>query len=76
MEEKNKLLVTVSPHISSGMSTSKIMWSVTVCLIPAGAWGVYIFGIGALFVLLASVCSAVLTEFVITKLRYLTAVHF
>jgi len=69
MEEKNKLLVSVSPHLNSGMSTSKIMWSVTVCLIPAGAWGVYIFGVGALFVLFASICSAVLTEFIITKLQ-------
>lgn len=69
MEENKKLLVSVSPHIDSGMSTSKIMWSVTACLIPAGAWGVYIFGIGALFVLLASVCTAVLTEFVIARLQ-------
>ncbi len=68
MEENNKLLVSVSPHINSGLSTSKIMWRVIFCLIPAGAWGVYIFGIGALFVLFASITSAVLTEYIITKL--------
>ena len=69
MEENNKLLVSVSPHIDSGMSTSKIMCRVILCLIPAGAWGVYIFGIGALFVMLVSITSAVLTELIITKLQ-------
>ena len=69
MEEKNKLLVSVSPHIHKGMSTSQIMWCVTLCLVPAGAWGVYIYGIQSLFVLMVSIISAVLTEFIITKLQ-------
>ncbi len=60
--------ISVSPQIHSPMSTTEIMWSVSAVLVPAAAWGVYIFGVSALFVLLVSVASAVLTEFVIARL--------
>jgi Na+-translocating ferredoxin:NAD+ oxidoreductase subunit D len=68
MEKENNLKITSSPHFHSGESTSKIMWSVVICLIPAGAWGVYNFGVQALLVLLVSIGSAMLTEFIITTL--------
>jgi electron transport complex protein RnfD len=68
MEKENNLKITSSPHFHSGESTSKIMWSVVICLIPAGAWGVYNFGLQALLVLFVSIGSAMLTEFIITTL--------
>ncbi len=44
------------------------MWSVTACLVPASAWGVYVFGWYALAVLLVSISAAVITEAVIARL--------
>jgi electron transport complex protein RnfD len=61
--------VTVSPHLHEGSSTAKIMISVILCLLPAGIWGVILFGLYSLYVVLASVAASVLTEFIITRLQ-------
>jgi len=66
MKNESSLQITPAPHFHSGDSTAKIMWSVVLCLFPAAAWGVYNFGIEALFVLLVSINSAVITELIIT----------
>ncbi|MFP4384660.1 MAG: RnfABCDGE type electron transport complex subunit D [Spirochaetia bacterium] len=63
----SKKLITGSPQIHDHASTTKIMWSVSICLIPAAGWGVYVFGIRALWVILAAVITAVLTEYLIAK---------
>jgi electron transport complex protein RnfD len=60
--------VTVSPHLHEGSSTARIMISVIVCLLPAGVWGVFLFGIGSLYVILVAVASCVLTEYIIARL--------
>ncbi len=62
MSEKLNLLVESSPQIHHSDNTASIMWSVTLCLLPAGAWGVWSFGSKALFVLAVSVIAAVLSE--------------
>ena len=49
--------VSVSPHLHEGSSTARIMISVIVCLLPAGIWGVLIFGLYSLYVILASVAT-------------------
>jgi electron transport complex protein RnfD len=59
---KNSLIVDVSPHLHNNESVSKIMWMVALSLIPAGAAGVYIFGLRALGVIILAVFSAVATE--------------
>ncbi len=69
MEVNDKLLVVAAPHLRRGLSTSRIMWSVSACLLPAAAWGVYIFGIGSLFILLISIASALGTEYIITRIQ-------
>lgn len=43
------------------------MWSVSAALVPAVAWGVYLFGVDALVTVLVSVAAAVVTEFVIAR---------
>jgi electron transport complex protein RnfD len=68
MENKIKYLTTVSPHLHEGSRTASIMWMVSLCLAPASLWSVYVFGMSSLIVLLVSIFSSVLTEFVITKL--------
>jgi electron transport complex protein RnfD len=69
METNDRLLVAAAPHLHRGLSTSRIMWSVSACLAPAAIWGVYIFGLGSLFILFVSIASALVTEYVITRFR-------
>lgn len=62
-------IVSVGPHLKDRISTRKVMWEVTLSLIPAGIAGVFIFGIKSLFIIAASVVAAVATEMVIMALR-------
>ncbi len=59
---KNKLIVSVSPHLHKDESVSKIMWMVVLSLMPAGAAGVFIFGRDALGVITLGIISALITE--------------
>ncbi|MBC7334218.1 MAG: RnfABCDGE type electron transport complex subunit D [Actinobacteria bacterium] len=65
----NNLLISSSPHIWRGLSTNKIMYLVVVALLfPTGA-GIYFFGYHAIWIIVSSVITAVVTELVIKKLR-------
>ena len=65
---EGKLRVSSSPHIVTPRTTTSIMRDVLVALLPAAAAGVYMFGLKALYILLASVASAVITEYAILKI--------
>jgi Na+-translocating ferredoxin:NAD+ oxidoreductase subunit D len=67
--ENESLTVSIGPHIRSEESTKRIMWKVTLSLIPAGASGVFIFGFCALYVIIASVLAAVITEWATLAIR-------
>lgn len=54
--------VSSNPHIRSKVSTSKIMLAVIIALFPTTIFGIYNFGIHALFLILVTVASSVLTE--------------
>ncbi len=54
--------VSVSPHIRDKSSTRKIMIDVCIALVPTLAFGVWHFGLTALFVILSSVVSGVVSE--------------
>lgn len=75
MEYPQNVLITTSPHLHERSSTPVIMWSVTLCLVPAGLWGVYIFGIYSLAVICVSIASAVLAEFIITRISKKLTIH-
>jgi len=62
------LAVSSSPHAHSGESTSRIMWTVFCCLVPAAAVGVYAFGLAALSVILFTTLGAMAFEAGIQKL--------
>jgi len=62
-----KIIVSTPPHIKSEESISKIMWSVNLSLLPAIVASIYFFGIHALWVILSSVLSAVVTEAVVQR---------
>ncbi|MEA3347292.1 MAG: RnfABCDGE type electron transport complex subunit D, partial [Candidatus Auribacterota bacterium] len=58
----NNLIIESSPQIKQFDSTSSVMWAVSLCLLPAGVWGVWIFGLRVLGVLFASIIAAVIAE--------------
>ncbi len=60
--DTQKLIVSSSPHIRKNDSIPMIMWAVFIALIPAGVWGVYNFGIEALFHILICVISCVVVD--------------
>lgn len=62
MEQEQKLYVSASPHVHGSASTNKIMWTVVASLVPAAAWSVYLFGLPALTVVVATVLFSVLAE--------------
>ncbi|RKY39055.1 MAG: Na+-transporting NADH:ubiquinone oxidoreductase subunit D [Candidatus Omnitrophota bacterium] len=62
-------IVSPSPHIHCGDSIRKVMWSVVIALIPAGVAGVIFFGIHALEIILISVITALVSEFLIQEIR-------
>lgn len=59
---KNPLTVTSAPHIKNSETTSSIMFDVIIALIPATAWGVYVYGWRAFVIVMAAILSAVLGE--------------
>ncbi|MFH1093997.1 MAG: RnfABCDGE type electron transport complex subunit D [Candidatus Omnitrophota bacterium] len=56
------LKVTSSPHVLTSETTSKIMWTVSLCLLPSGLVSVNVFGIHVLWVMLTAIASALITE--------------
>lgn len=62
MIEKRK--VSMNPHVRSKVTTSNIMFAVIISLLPATGFGIYNFGIDALYLILTTVIAAVLTELI------------
>lgn len=63
------LVVSIGPHIKDSISTKKIMWAVVLALVPAGAAGVFIFGIRSLSAIILSILTALATEALILSMR-------
>ena len=59
----NNLIVSSSPHLHSGARTRKIMLDVIIALLPATVMAVVLFGLQALWLIVTSVATAVLSEF-------------
>lgn len=57
-----RLNVSSNPHVRDKMSTDRIMLLVVIALLPASLFGIYNFGIHALLVILVSVVSSVVFE--------------
>ena len=60
--------VSASPHVRSGVTTAGIMRDVAIALTPACLFGIYWFGLAALAVLLASIASSMVFEFLWNRL--------
>lgn len=57
------LKVSSNPHIRSKITTNGIMMAVILALLPAAGFGIYHFGPKALALILVTIASTVLTEF-------------
>lgn len=57
------LKVSSNPHIRSKVTTNGIMMAVIIALLPATGFGIYNFGPRALMLILVTVATTVLTEF-------------
>lgn len=64
---KNKLYVSPSPHLHQGTTTQKIMARVIIALLPAIVASTIIFGLKSLLILLVTVVTCVLTEYICRK---------
>jgi electron transport complex protein RnfD len=58
----DKIIVESSPHLHQNASVSKIMWLVTLSLIPSGIAGVIIFGLSALWTIILSVSASLFAQ--------------
>lgn len=61
--------VSVSPHIKSEDSISKIMWNVNLALAPAAIFGSLYFGRTAFINILVSIIAAVGSEYIVQKIQ-------
>ncbi|MGM0214995.1 RnfABCDGE type electron transport complex subunit D [Enterococcus sp. AZ109] len=64
----NKLPVSISPHLHCGRSSRNIMLDVIIALIPAVIASTIIFGFRALMLILVTVGSCVLSEYLTRKI--------
>ena len=62
-----KLTVSSSPHVRSSETTTGVMLDVIIALAPAGIAAIIVFGLRALAVMLVSVASCVLAEYLSRK---------
>lgn len=68
VKKEQQLIVSISPHIKSDESVSKIMWTVNLALLPALIMGVYFFGPLAAYIVLLCIISCVAFEAITQKL--------
>jgi len=61
-KKEHHLIVSVSPHVRSGETTSRIMWTVSLALLPALLSGVWFFGLKALFITALCIISSIIFE--------------
>lgn len=66
-EAPRTFVVTPGPHLRVAESTASIMWWVNASLAPAALWGIAVFGLPALAVVLSSVAGAGAAEWIANR---------
>lgn len=61
------MYVSASPHLRSGISTASVMRDVVIALVPSVIAGSIIFGVRALLIVLLTVASCVVSEYIARK---------
>ncbi len=67
VKKEHQLIISVSPHVRSEETTSRIMWSVSASLLPATITGAYFFGPQAVFTIILCIIAAVFSEYAFQK---------
>src|SRR4030066_1526099 len=67
MKQEKPLIVSVSLHVKSEETTSRIMWTVSASLLPAAIMGFYFFGARVIFTVALCILTAMLSEQVFQK---------
>ncbi len=67
-KKEQELIVTVSPHIRNDETVSRIMWTVSLSLLPAFVSGVYFFGPRALYVTALCIIGSFFSEWLVQKM--------
>ena len=62
-----KLIISPSPHVHGGDSTTRLMRDVLIALLPAFAFSVFVYGLSALIVTAVAVVSCVVFEYLIQR---------
>jgi electron transport complex protein RnfD len=57
-----KLTISAPPHLGVHTSTARMAWLVSLSLLPAAAWGIFLFALPAACVLATSLCTALFAE--------------
>ena len=65
-----QLMVSSSPHVRSARSTKSIMREVCLALAPAGIAGIVLFGWNALAIMVVSVLSCVVSEYLFQRITH------
>ena len=68
MDKNQEFIVSVSPHIRDKETVSRIMWSVTIALLPALAMAVYYFGPRVLWVTALTIVASIASERIVAKM--------
>lgn len=68
-DKEKQLIVSISPHIKSEETTSRIMWTVSASLLPATIMGAYFFGPRATLTVALCIIAAVLSEYAFQRIR-------
>lgn len=68
----NHLIVSPSPHIKDGASTSSIMLDVIIAMLPAAVMSVVIFGLKALVLICVCAASSVFFEYIFRSITHRT----
>lgn len=71
----NKLHVSSNPHIRSKVTINGIMMAVVLALMPATGFGIYNFGIRALFHILITVATCIATEYLFGLYKKKTTIY-
>jgi len=67
IEKEQQFVVSVSPHVKSEETTSRIMWSVSASLLPATIMGAYFFGPRGVFTIALCIVFSVFFEYLYQK---------
>ena len=68
-EEKNKLIVSISPHQRDKKTSWSMMRDTLIALVPTTLGGIVLFGAKALVLIAASLIAALISEWIMIKIR-------